>query len=707
MKKYAYKCRLFLIAIVLLFVCVTFAVIGSISAPSTTVAYAAEGVESGLAVKETATDNVEYAPLERVNYVNTSACRVINPEPDTFAGVVGKNATRKTNDSQNKAYQLYFDNCFEIKKQYEISFYAKTVSAAHDFYVKVWYASDGNLTKNEDLPKLETVNGEWTKYSFTFTSDQNLNKCFKLTLEPKNSFEEIYYDQFSAVLVEDGYQPYLCGEQFTSADWTSGVDAESVTSFNGENYPAGVKMTAGSLTSKIFETPVSGIFRLRFAMQKTAGASVSLSIRNAVGEVVEEIALGSVEFAYYDIATSNLTGNAYMILQFDVVCDAETDYAFIGALEMVAHTHDTSLQPSGYPIRDFTNCKTTYKCKICELELVTYNHDFKVEKEATCATNGAKVCQNQECGLKVTLPATGKHVYEDVQCSAENAGMALNCLICGGGRIRLPEEHDLVCVSTSPTEHQFICSVCSYQDTPTKHSVDNVEIAKTPTATEKGYAVTDCDVCKQKHGKELPSLEGDGAAYWVKSVILQESCVQTGIIRYTLTDLEEIYIEIETEAWGHTYEAIKKMPTCTEDGISLHHKCVTCGYVKETEAEIKVLSAYGHELLAWAVEKSPTLETEGLRKRYCTRCQELVEEQTIPKLDEVNYTKYALDDHNEKKGFYYYYESEEWGTYKVYVKGVDKDAKTVLIICVSCAVVLVGSVSVCFIVATNTKKKKE
>ncbi len=705
MKKRISKYRLFFVGIFAL-LCVM-ACLCLVKTPTAPIAFAASATESDkttLVYKETPTENVQYEALERVNYVNTSACRIINPETDRFEGIMGKNAVRKTPSSASKVYQLYFDNCFEIKKTYEISFYAKTVNAANDFYVKVWYTSDGNLTKKEDLPKLETVDGEWTKYSFTFTSDKNLYTCFKLTLEPKNSFEEIYYDGFSAVLVDDNYAPTICGEQFSATDWTAGVESGEITSFNGENYPAALKVSTGSLISKIFEVPTSDIFRLRFALQKTAGASVSFTVKNAVGESIDEVALTSTStLSYYDIATSDLSSQDFVYLQFNTVCDTENDYAVIGMIEMIEHIHQTSQNDTVY---DFSNCKKTTPCKLCGLDLVTYFHDFKTEREATCAVDGLQICQNVECGLRVTLPATGEHTYKDVRCSAENAGTPLNCTVCGGGRFRLPEEHDLVCVSVSVTGHKFACKYCSYEEEAKSHNTDDIVIAKKPSATENGHAVLNCAECAQKHSVYLPCLDENDTT-WTMTVEKEEDCTETGVIRYTLNEMSAVYVEYETEALGHDYEEIKRMPNCTENGVSLYHKCKTCGYVKETETEIKELEAYGHELTEWLVEKEPTLEQDGLRKKYCSRCEALIEEEVIPHLDEVNYVKYALDDHNEEEGFYYYYESSEYGTYSVFVEGTNKDGNTVTIICVLAGVVIVVGVAAYCIVAMKSKNKKE
>ncbi len=712
MEKRIKKYRLFFVVIFAL-LCVI-ACLCLVKTPTPT-AFAAEVTESEkatLVYKETPTTNIRYEALERVDYFQSKNYEVLEGEDSEHghAGIMGNTAVRQPQkDNKQARYSVSFKNCFEAKKTYEISFYAKSVNAAPNFFVNVWYVGANGQDENDDLPNVKEVEGVWKKFSFTFTAKESHAKEFLLYLDAKtvtgvDSFEAICYDQFSAVLVDDNYAPTICGEQFSATDWTSGVENGEVTSFNGENYPAALKVSTGSLVSKIFEVPTNGIFRLRFALQRTTGASVAFAIKNAVGETIEEIALdSSSSLSYYDIATSDLSTYNFIYLQFDTVCDAEDDYAVVGMLEMVEHIHQTSQNDTVY---DFTHCKKTTPCKVCGLDLITYFHDLKTEREATCAVDGLQVCQNAECGLRITLPATGEHTYEDVRCSAENAGTPLNCTVCGGGRFRLPEEHDLVCVSVSATEHKSSCKYCSYEEEATEHNTDDIVIAKKPSATESGHAVLNCAECAQKHSVYLPCLDENDTT-WTMTVEKEEDCTETGVIRYTLNEMSAVYVEYETEALGHDYEEIKRMPNCTENGVSLYHKCKTCGYVKETETEIKELEAYGHELTEWLVEKEPTLEQDGLRKKYCSRCEALIEEEVIPHLDEVNYVKYALDDHNEEKGFYYYYESSEYGTYSVFIEGTNKDSNTVTIICVLAAVVIVGGVAAYCIVAMKSKNKKE
>ncbi len=702
--------RLHLTLLLLLaFVCATLAVcLISRSAPSAVASAAESEAVAELAQKETEIkeethpNGVVYQALERVDYANTASYEP-NPERTHYQGIMGKTAVGRIGDGVNTPYQLYFDNCFETKKEYEISFYAKSVNSANDFYVEVTYTSKNDLTSNKELPKLETVDGEWTKYSFTFTSDKNLSTCFKLTVAPKNRADEVYFDRFSAVQVDDGYAPLLCGEQFTPADWTEGAEQGELVSFNGENYPAALKSYGGTLTSKMLEVPESGMLRLRFVLQKTTGASVRLLIRNALGETLEEVALTG-SFSYYDFVTPNLTEYSFVFLCVEITCADNTDYAVIGALEAVEHVHDLTLQPQDYPKYDFANCATTYLCNTCNLEVKLVAHELATEREASCYQVGKRVCQNELCGLTVELPMTA-HTYAQ-HCSKENAGKAFNCTVCGAGRVRMLSAHDLVARSLSNTEHISVCSVCAYEGEAEQHALDDVKILNAPTAEKKGYALIDCASCKQKHGLDLPCIE-EGSAAWSHRVVKVENCLETGLIRYVLKAMEGLFVDVSTEALGHSYEEIKAMPTCTEDGVSLHHRCKECGYTHEKETEIAVLTAYGHELTEWEVETEPTLESDGLRKRYCNRCQELVEEEVIPKLDEVNYVKYALDDHDEKKGFYYYYENEEYGRYKVFVEGVNEDKAVILTVCISCAVVVIGSVAAYCLVAAKSRKKKE
>ncbi len=692
----------------LAFVCAALGLLLTRNASVVTFAEEQAAEESALSQKVTPTSEaLAYQALGRVNYVNTSACREITTIDERYEGISGKTAVKRDKDNRN--YQLFFDKCLEAATTYELSFYVKTLGAGTSFYGDIYYISDS--ASETHLPVFKKAEGEWVKYSCTFTVNENaepetVETLFKLTITLKNSFTEAYLDAFSLVRADDGYSPIICGEAFSVADWQAGVDDEGITSFNGEEYPAAYKLSTESLLSKYVATQTCGDFWLRFALQRTAGASVSFSIKSIIGEEIAKVDL-TEECAYYEFAITALEGHDYVYVQFDATyADEENDYALIGSFEWVEHVHEL-----GEPSYDASCCTTTTRCSVCEMSLVVVEHNFLVTQPASCHSDGEMVCQNAECGLQVTLPKTGEHVYKDAQgndvsCSQDNP--AYSCIVCGGGR-KYFTEHTMCYVAVSDTEHKAVCSTCSYEEAIEEHDVASFVIAINPTSDVSGYAVTTCSKCQAKHGLSLPCIE-EGTTAWTKSVVQAETCLETGIVRYTLNAMSDIYVEYVTEALGHDYETIKTMPTCTEEGVSLHHKCKVCGYVKEAEAEIITLEAYGHELSAWIVEIQPTLTSNGLRKRYCSRCEELVHVEEIPHLDEINYTKYALEEPDETKGFYYYYESAEYGIYSVFVEPVNTDNVVIIVICVSCGVVIVGSVIAYCIIAIKagkSKKKKE
>ncbi len=685
---------------------------------ATTTAFAASDSDSQatLVYKEETVSEVEYAALGRTNLCETNAFTVdqANYATDGQTGLMGNSAVRQASFLENeKNYKAYYivswTNAFEANKTYEISFYTKSENAASNFLINVWLI-DADGIKLEGLPQVKNVEGVWTKYSLTFTATAAQAKKFTMHLDAKTMtgvdyFEAVWYDQFSAVLVDD-YNPIVCGERFDESFWVSGVENGTVTSFNGGDYPAALQMTTGSLVSDIHEVPEGGTYLLRFAVKKTDGASVKFSVKSAISETIDEVVVkanGEGEDTFcYTLATSDLTDAGFVYFQFDVEGASAEDYAIIGAFEMVEHVHETA---SGTP--DPTQCKLTATCKTCGLEVVTYSHNWVVDREATCKDAGKMHCANALCQYNsgIEIPATGEHICTGGTCSPENSVNFMRCDLCNQVIGFYPSEHTMVCVSVSETEHKYECSVCHYEESVTTHDTDKIRIVKLPSATAAGYAVLDCDACSQRHGIALPCIGGD-AEGWILSVEKEETCLETGVVRYTLIALPAIYVEYDTEALGHDYENIKSMPTCTEDGVSLHHKCTRCGYVKETEAEITVLEAYGHDVGEWTIVTEPTLESDGLRRKYCSRCGEM-EEEVIPMLDEVNYTKYALEEPDESEGFYYYYESAEYGTYAVFVEGTNEDGNTILIIGIAAAVVVVGSVVAYCTVMMITKKKRK
>lgn len=88
--------------------------------------------------------------------------------------------------------------------------------------------------------------------------------------------------------------------------------------------------------------------------------------------------------------------------------------------------------------------------------------------------------------------------------------------------------------------------------------------------------------------------------------------------------------EIEGDPLGHQYKTIEDKPTCTQDG-STYKICIVCN----EKIILSTSSALNHLYNDWEVFLKPTYESEGIKKRTCTRC-DIVEEEKIPMLNNVD-----------------------------------------------------------------------
>lgn len=100
-----------------------------------------------------------------------------------------------------------------------------------------------------------------------------------------------------------------------------------------------------------------------------------------------------------------------------------------------------------------------------------------------------------------------------------------------------------------------------------------------------------------------------------------------------------------TVVWGnscgidnHDYVEVVTPPTCTEQGYSTY-TCSKCGasYVADP------VEALGHSPSDWIIDKEATGTTEGSKHKECTRCGEILETATIPKVENADeYLTYTL-----------------------------------------------------------------
>lgn len=100
-----------------------------------------------------------------------------------------------------------------------------------------------------------------------------------------------------------------------------------------------------------------------------------------------------------------------------------------------------------------------------------------------------------------------------------------------------------------------------------------------------------------------------------------------------------------TVVWGskcnydeHDFVEVVTPPTCTEGGYSTY-TCSKCGanYIGDP------VEALGHSSSDWIIDTEATGTTEGSKHKECTRCGEILETATIPKVENADeYLTYTL-----------------------------------------------------------------
>ncbi len=682
------------IIIVFLLLCALLLV--AVLSSNTSIASAEEQTRRvNLAIEEASVEDLAYSPLETTNYVETNYCRILQPETDKYPGVVGNNAIRKTPSSTSKGvYQLYFDNLIESGKTYEVSFWVKANSSDSAFYINVYYVGEKTSSEFKDLPKIKSTEGEWVEYSFLIKGEKKYSKILKLILDPKNGYDEIFYDQVSLSVVDE-VNTYISGANFSDEDWAKLPEMTPASFING-GIDIARSVKNGTLTSNILEVPQSGMFRLALAVERTSDVTVKLQIHDIIGTLIDERVLSDTSLlSTYNVTTSDLSEYKFVMITLIVESTTDDGYAKLGLIEVIEHTHDFFGQKESL----LSDCQSQKTCNVCNLAVVMGEHDYVVTNP-NCSKDGKKVCS--VCNDTIVIAKTGQHRYPT--CSSENAvGSKSFCLDCGKARKTLQQEHTLVYERLSDTKHRVYCSFCGYEEI-CDHQIDSLSTLLEPNFEDGGYLMVGCSICEGKVLIEVPKVDEEGSELWTKTVVSDPSCVKVGEIRYDYT-LQNISVSVYTEPHGHEYEAIKKDATCTEDGISLHHKCTICNQTKENENEIRVIVATGHVAGDWVQTKDPTLSDDGFRYRNCSICGEKLEEEIIPHLNESDYTKYALENHDTENGYYEYYSSDLYGVYSVWVEGTHIN-RTIITIVVSCfAAILVVAIAI-YITFVILRKKK-
>ena len=170
---------------------------------------------------------------------------------------------------------------------------------------------------------------------------------------------------------------------------------------------------------------------------------------------------------------------------------------------------------------------------------------------------------------------------------------------------------------------------CSLSDKIEQWKCDHENITENvvidPTCYEKGELKETCDDCGKTWTEDIEKV----AHTWNDGeVVVEATCTETGITRYTCTveGCEAVEDRI-TDKIEHTrVEMPAVAPTCTTVGYTEWYKCGDCGLVLTKKQEIPALGHVETELKAVVPTCTETGLTAGVG---CATCGEVITAQTV------------------------------------------------------------------------------
>ncbi|MBE7101291.1 MAG: hypothetical protein E7364_06745 [Clostridiales bacterium] len=170
---------------------------------------------------------------------------------------------------------------------------------------------------------------------------------------------------------------------------------------------------------------------------------------------------------------------------------------------------------------------------------------------------------------------------------------------------------------------------CSLSDKIEQWRCDHENITENvvidPTCYEKGELKETCDDCGKTWTEDIEKV----AHTWNDGeVVVEATCTETGITRYTCTvEGCEAVEDRVTDKVEHTrVEMPAVAPTCTTVGYTEWYKCGDCGLVLTKKQEIPALGHVETELKAVAPTCTETGLTAGVG---CVTCGEVFTAQTV------------------------------------------------------------------------------
>lgn len=162
------------------------------------------------------------------------------------------------------------------------------------------------------------------------------------------------------------------------------------------------------------------------------------------------------------------------------------------------------------------------------------------------------------------------------------------------------------------------------------HSFSVWETIQLPTQTEKGWKQRKCEFCDKIEKAEIDYVGEDHVHEYVKTTVVA-TCTVDGYTEYNCACGDSYRTDI-VPSKGHDYQRRVYEPTCTAEGFTVY--TCACGYSYKDKNS--VVNALKHSWGDWVTVTEATEDTDGLRCRYCQRCEE-TQEVVIPMTSQTNY----------------------------------------------------------------------
>ena len=268
---------------------------------------------------------------------------------------------------------------------------------------------------------------------------------------------------------------------------------------------------------------------------------------------LNEVADGTVGFAYAEIKNKNVTGDI-LVATFKVIDDAKVGeskltYEYLDASNASGNTLKIEGEETSFKVlcghekttekvtKEPTCTETGIKSTICDIcgetvkteTIAALGHDFgefKITKEPTCTEEGEKTAICSRCGETKTeaVAALGHdfgefEITKEPTCTEEGKKTA-TCSRCGETKTEsipaVGHEYGEWTVTKEPTcteegEREAVCSVCGDKKTetiePLGHHYDSFEVTKEESEEEDGELVRTCAVCGETITTVIPKID--------------------------------------------------------------------------------------------------------------------------------------------------------------------------------------------------------